>query len=113
MILDYLDNWERYAALHPGFPAAFEFLKRRDLADLSAAGTHSTVSVYTCLWYNRMAVGGIKPSSKPTGDTLTSSSPSQAQMISAGNLLPVAPATTRSMMMRRTWHSSAMNPTCG
>jgi YhcH/YjgK/YiaL family protein len=39
MILDYLDNWERYVALHPGFPAAFEFLKRRDLADLSA-GRH-------------------------------------------------------------------------
>ncbi len=34
-----MDNWERYAALHPGFPAAFEFLKRRDLADLSA-GRH-------------------------------------------------------------------------
>jgi len=39
MILDYLDNWERYAVLHPGFPAAFEFLKRKDLADLSA-GRH-------------------------------------------------------------------------
>ncbi len=39
MILDYLDNWERYSALHPGFPAAFEFLKRTDLSDLSA-GRH-------------------------------------------------------------------------
>ncbi len=39
MILDHLDNAERYAALHPGFSAAFEFLKRKDLADLSA-GRH-------------------------------------------------------------------------
>ena len=39
MILDHLDNAERYAALHPGFPAALEFLKRKDLADLSA-GRH-------------------------------------------------------------------------
>jgi biofilm protein TabA len=39
VVLDHLDNGERYAALHPGFPAAIEFLKRKDLADLSA-GRH-------------------------------------------------------------------------
>ena len=39
MILGYLDNGERYGGLHPGFPAAFEFLKRKDLADLSS-GRH-------------------------------------------------------------------------
>ena len=39
MILDYLDNGERYGGLHPGFRAAFEFLKRKDLADLSS-GRH-------------------------------------------------------------------------
>jgi biofilm protein TabA len=39
MILDHVQNGERYGLLHPGFPAAFEFLKRKDLADLSA-GRH-------------------------------------------------------------------------
>jgi biofilm protein TabA len=39
MILDQLQNWKRYAAVHPGFTAAFEFLNRNDLADL-AAGRH-------------------------------------------------------------------------
>ena len=39
MILEHLDSAERYAPLHPGFPAAFEFLRRKDLADLSA-GRH-------------------------------------------------------------------------
>ncbi|EGB13244.1 Conserved hypothetical protein CHP00022 [Pseudodesulfovibrio mercurii] len=34
MILDVLDNADRYAALNPRFPAAFAFLRRPDLADL-------------------------------------------------------------------------------
>jgi YhcH/YjgK/YiaL family protein len=36
MIVDQLQNWQRYAAVHPGFRTAFEFLKRHDLADLAA-----------------------------------------------------------------------------
>ena len=39
MILDQLQNWKRYAAVHPGFTTAFEFLNRHDLATL-AAGRH-------------------------------------------------------------------------
>ena len=39
MIIDRLENAARYAALHPGFPAAFEFLKRAKVAEL-AAGRH-------------------------------------------------------------------------
>ena len=39
MILDQLQNWKRYAAVHPGFTAAFEFLDRNDLATLTA-GRH-------------------------------------------------------------------------
>lgn len=39
MILDQLQNWKRYAAVHPGFTAAFEFLNRNDLATLTA-GRH-------------------------------------------------------------------------
>ena len=34
MILDRLDNAQRYEAIHPGFRAAFEFLKRSDSANL-------------------------------------------------------------------------------
>lgn len=34
MILDSLSNASRYAGLNPGFPKAFEFLSRSDLADL-------------------------------------------------------------------------------
>lgn len=34
MILDSLENASRYFPLHPGFEAAFEFLKRGDLAEL-------------------------------------------------------------------------------
>lgn len=34
MIFDHIDNARRYYALHPGFPAAFEFLRRPDLAAL-------------------------------------------------------------------------------
>jgi YhcH/YjgK/YiaL family protein len=34
MIFDHIDNAERYYALHPVFPAAFEFLRRPDLASL-------------------------------------------------------------------------------
>lgn len=36
MILDILDNADRYAGLNPHFPAAFAFLRRADLADLPA-----------------------------------------------------------------------------
>ena len=39
MILDHLQNWERYAALHEAFTRAFEFLQRDDLAELPA-GRH-------------------------------------------------------------------------
>ena len=39
MILDQLQNWKRYIALHPGFKTAFEFLNRHDLATLTA-GRH-------------------------------------------------------------------------
>ena len=39
MILDDLKHVARYAALHPGFAAAFEQLRRRDLATL-AVGRH-------------------------------------------------------------------------
>jgi YhcH/YjgK/YiaL family protein len=39
MILDHLDNWRHYVALHPKFEDAFAFLGRKDLADLSA-GRH-------------------------------------------------------------------------
>ena len=39
MILDQLQNWKRYIAVHPGFKTAFEFLNRHDLADLTA-GRH-------------------------------------------------------------------------
>lgn len=34
MILDHLDNAQRYYGLHPLFPAAFAFLRRPDLAAL-------------------------------------------------------------------------------
>ncbi len=34
MILDCLENWKQYAALNGGFAEAFEFLRRRDLAEL-------------------------------------------------------------------------------
>ncbi len=34
MIFDHLDNSKRYLAFHPTFPAAFEFLRRGDLASL-------------------------------------------------------------------------------
>lgn len=34
MILDSLENASRYFPLHPGFEAAFQFLKRGDLAEL-------------------------------------------------------------------------------
>jgi YhcH/YjgK/YiaL family protein len=40
MILDHLDNWRHYVALHPKFEEAFAFLGRKDLADLSA-GRHA------------------------------------------------------------------------
>jgi biofilm protein TabA len=36
MILDDLTNAARYAPLHPGFRAGFEFLARRDLIDLAS-----------------------------------------------------------------------------
>lgn len=39
MILDTLDNADRYLSLHPRFAAAFAFLRRPDLADL-ATGRH-------------------------------------------------------------------------
>ncbi len=39
MIFDHIDNAKRYSALHPGFAAAFEFLRRPDLASLPA-GRH-------------------------------------------------------------------------
>ena len=39
MILDQLTLASRYSALHPGFAAAFEFLRTANLADL-AAGRH-------------------------------------------------------------------------
>jgi biofilm protein TabA len=39
MILDQLQNWERYVAVHPGFKTAFQFLNQHDLDDL-AAGRH-------------------------------------------------------------------------
>jgi len=35
MILDIIENSERYTSLHKGFKKAFEFLKRTDLAELS------------------------------------------------------------------------------
>ncbi len=35
MILDQLDNWRRYAAMHPKFEDAFAFLERKDLVVLS------------------------------------------------------------------------------
>lgn len=34
MIIDYLDNADRYAPLHPGLAAGFAFLRRTNLADL-------------------------------------------------------------------------------
>jgi biofilm protein TabA len=34
MILDHLNNWRQYTALHPKFEDAFAFLERKDLADL-------------------------------------------------------------------------------
>jgi YhcH/YjgK/YiaL family protein len=36
MILDILENAERYETLNPRFPAAFAFLRRADLAELPA-----------------------------------------------------------------------------
>ena len=39
MILDHLENADRYAALHPRFPAAFRHLRETDLAAL-ADGEH-------------------------------------------------------------------------
>jgi YhcH/YjgK/YiaL family protein len=39
MILDRLESAARYAALHEGFPAAFDFLRQTDLARL-APGRH-------------------------------------------------------------------------
>jgi biofilm protein TabA len=39
MILDHVENWRHYAALHPGFEEAFAFLERKDLGDLPA-GRH-------------------------------------------------------------------------
>ena len=40
MVLDALAHSSRYHGLHPGFPRAFEFLARTDLASL-AAGRHT------------------------------------------------------------------------
>ena len=39
MIVDHVNNWSLYAALHPGFEEAFAFLHRKDLGDL-LAGRH-------------------------------------------------------------------------
>ena len=39
MILDHLDNWKQYAALHPAFAGAFAFLQRPETTAL-AAGQH-------------------------------------------------------------------------
>lgn len=39
MVLDKLDNAEKYYSLHPGFQKAFEFLKSRDIENLST-GRH-------------------------------------------------------------------------
>ncbi|OGR18992.1 MAG: hypothetical protein A2X81_17220 [Desulfobacterales bacterium GWB2_56_26] len=39
MIIDALQNSDRYAAMHPGFTKAFAFLRRPDLKDL-VAGRH-------------------------------------------------------------------------
>src|SRR5690242_14357789 len=40
MVLDRLANWRRYAALHPGFESAFNWLLDQRLAGL-AAGRHT------------------------------------------------------------------------
>ncbi|MBN1867815.1 YhcH/YjgK/YiaL family protein [Candidatus Sumerlaeota bacterium] len=40
MILDGIENAERYVSLHPGFAEAFEFLRRPDLAELDE-GNHA------------------------------------------------------------------------
>ncbi len=40
MILDRLSQFARYSKLHPGFAAAFEYLRRRDLAELEL-GRHA------------------------------------------------------------------------
>jgi biofilm protein TabA len=40
MVLDRLTNWRRYAALHPGFEAAFRWLADAEAAQL-ATGRHS------------------------------------------------------------------------
>ena len=34
MILDKIENWDKYSALHPKFKAAFEYLQKNDLAKL-------------------------------------------------------------------------------
>lgn len=54
MILDTLDRADRYAALHPGFAAAFAFLRRADLAalpdgrrDINGDRVFALVSRYT------------------------------------------------------------------
>ena len=40
MILDRLANWERYVKMHPGFKAAFDYLRRPESGNLPA-GKHS------------------------------------------------------------------------
>lgn len=39
MILEHIENWKRYSVMHSGFEAAFSFLRRKEIADLSA-GRH-------------------------------------------------------------------------
>ena len=40
MVLDRLANWQRYVPMHPGFAAAFNFLRKPETSKLPA-GKHS------------------------------------------------------------------------
>lgn len=57
MILDQLSAADKYSALHPGFAAAFEFLRTTKLADLSA-GRHDIDGERMYVVINRAAGRG-------------------------------------------------------
>lgn len=63
MILDRLDNWERYTPLHPGFKAAFDYLRAHELAGVpdgkhAIDGDRLYASVEHCPGRGR---GGARP----------------------------------------------------
>jgi biofilm protein TabA len=56
MVLDTLQNWRRYAAIHPAFARAFEYLVRREWSEAIAASTGESLSVRDRLDGDRLYV---------------------------------------------------------